>query len=294
MNWMNKLEKKFGRYAVPNISRYFVLANICGLMLELLAPGLMEFLAFSPYLILRGQVWRLVSWVFIPAQSGFFGILFLFFALMWGSSLESFLGTFRMNLFFLQGILLCDVGGMLIYAVLRALTDVAAVPVYMSSYYILMSLLLALALCMPDAEVRIYFVLPIRMKWMLLLELLFIAYDVYNLFSYALERKDVLGGGVALVYGFALSAQILLPIGSMFLFFWLTRTRLGWRQKKRQREFKAQFSKPRPGSGIVAHRCAICGRTDQDSPNMVFRYCSKCRGNVEYCEEHLFTHRHIE
>lgn len=294
MNWMIKLEQKFGRYAVPNICRYFVFANVIGLLGELMAPALMDYLQFSPYAILHGQVWRLVTWVFIPAGSGFFGLLFLFFALMWGSTLESFLGTFRMNFFFWQAIFLCDVGGMLIYAVLRALTKVAVIPIYMSTYYILMSLLLALALCMPDAEVRIYFVLPIRMKWMLVFELLFLAYDVYNLFSYALARRDVLGGAAALAYGFALNAQVLLPIGSMFLFFWLTRTRLGWKQKKRQREFKAQFSKPRPGSGIVAHRCAICGRTDQDSPNMVFRYCSKCRGNLEYCEEHLFTHRHVE
>lgn len=294
MNWMNKLERKFGRYAIPNISRYFVFANVIGLLGSILFPDLMGYLQFSPYAILHGQVWRLVSWVFIPAGSDFFGLLFLFFALMWGNSLEYFIGTFRMNVFFWQGMLLCDIGGMLVYAVLRALTGIVDVPVYMSTYYILMSLLLALALCMPEAEVRIYFVLPIRMKWMLVFELLFLAYDVYTRFSYALGRKEILGGAAALAYGFALSAQIILPIASLFLFFWFSKIRPGWRQKKRQREFRAQFSKPRPGSGIVGHKCAICGRTDQDAPNMVFRYCSKCRGNLEYCEEHLFTHRHVE
>ncbi|MCH5332773.1 MAG: hypothetical protein J1D89_02340 [Agathobacter sp.] len=291
MNWMNKLERKFGRYAIPNISRYFVLANVIGFLGAILFPSLMGYLQFSPYAILHGQVWRLVSWVFIPAGGGFLGLLFLFFALMWGASLEYTMGTFRMNVFFFQAMLLCDVGGMVIYAILRSLTGIVNIPVSMSTYYILMSMLLALAMCMPEAEVRIYFVLPIRMKWMLIFELLFLAYDVYSMFSYALS---ILEGAVALAWGFALSAQILLPIGSMFLFFWFSKTRIGWRQKKRQREFRAQFSKPRPGSGIVGHKCAICGRTDQDAPNMVFRYCSKCKGNLEYCEEHLFMHRHVE
>ena len=42
------------------------------------------------------------------------------------------------------------------------------------------------------------------------------------------------------------------------------------------------------------HKCAICGRTEKDGDNLVFRYCSKCNGNYEFCQEHLYTHKHFE
>ena len=172
MNWMNKLERTLGRYAVPNLSRYFVAAIVVGFLMELMSPQMLDFLAFDAASILHGQIWRLVTWVFMPVTSmDFFGLLFLFCVLMWGSSLESFLGTFRMNVFLVQGILLSDIGGILFYVITK-LTLGLGMPVHLSTYYILMSMLLALAMCMPEAEVRIYFVLPVRMKWMLVFELL--------------------------------------------------------------------------------------------------------------------------
>ena len=291
MNWMNKLERKLGRYAIPNLSRYFVAAIVVGFVINLASPALLSYLKFDAASILHGQIWRLVTWIFVPVTSmDFFGLLFLFCVLMWGSSLESFLGTFRMNVFLIQGILISDIGGLLFYVITWA-TLGQGMPIYLSMYYILMSMLLALAICVPDAEVRIYFVLPIKMKWMLIFELLYLAYIVFSYFKMGIAQY---GGGFGIVVGFMMSAQILLAIGSMFLFFWLSKTRLGRKQKKRQKEFRATFSQPRPGSGISQHKCAICGRTELTNPGMTFRYCSKCNGNYEYCEEHLFTHRHVQ
>ena len=51
-------------------------------------------------------------------------------------------------------------------------------------------------------------------------------------------------------------------------------------------------SAPKSGAGSARHKCAICGRTENDDPNLSFRYCSKCTGNKEYCQDHLFTHTH--
>lgn len=100
MNWMNKLERKLGRYAIPNLSRYFVAAIVVGFVINLASPALLSYLEFDAASILHGQIWRLVTWIFVPVTSmDFFGLLFLFCVLMWGSSLESFLGTFRMNVF---------------------------------------------------------------------------------------------------------------------------------------------------------------------------------------------------
>ena len=61
----------------------------------------------------------------------------------------------------------------------------------------------------------------------------------------------------------------------------------------RRHQFKSQMKEPRPGSGITKHKCAVCGRTELDDPTLEFRFCSKCEGNYEYCQDHLFTHQHI-
>ena len=111
MNWMDKLERKWGRHAVANLSRYFVLAQVIGYVVQLTAPGLMSYMNFDMGSILHGQLWRVVTWIFTPTASlDVFGILFLFCVLMWGSSLESMLGTFRMNVFLWGSVILCDIG----------------------------------------------------------------------------------------------------------------------------------------------------------------------------------------
>ena len=291
MNWMDKLERKLGRYAVPNLSRYFVGAIVLGYVLSMLSPGFTDWISYDVSAILHGQIWRLFTWIFMPTTSlDFFGLLFLLCVLMWGSSLESMLGTFRMNVFLWGGVILSDVGGILIYVITK-LTLGTGASIYLSTYYILMSMLLALAICMPEGEVRLYFVLPIKMKWMLVFELLYLAYIVFNTFKTMIAYAN--GTWLGWVLGLVQSSQIILAVANMFLFFWASKTHISRKQKKRQREFRAQFSNPRPGSGISQHKCVICGRTELTNPELQFRYCSKCTGNKEYCQDHLFTHTHI-
>ena len=291
MNWMDKLERKLGRYAVPNLGRYFVGAIVLGYVLSMLSPGFTDWISYDVSAILHGQIWRLFTWIFMPTTSlDFFGLLFLLCVLMWGSSLESMLGTFRMNVFLWGGVILSDVGGILIYVITK-LTLGTGASIYLSTYYILMSMLLALAICMPEGEVRLYFVLPIKMKWMLVFELLYLAYIVFNTFKMMIAYAN--GTWLGWVLGLVLSSQIILAVANMFLFFWASKTHISRKQKKRQREFRAQFSNPRPGSGISQHKCVICGRTELTNPELQFRYCSKCTGNKEYCQDHLFTHTHM-
>ncbi len=291
MNWMDKLERKLGRYAVPNLSRYFVGAIVLGYVLSMLSPGFTDWISYDVSAILHGQIWRLFTWIFMPTTSlDFFGLLFLLCVLMWGSSLESMLGTFRMNVFLWGGVILSDVGGILIYVITK-LTLGTGASIYLSTYYILMSMLLALAICMPEGEVRLYFVLPIKMKWMLVFELLYLAYIVFNTFKTMIAYAN--GTWLGWVLGLVQSSQIILAVANMFLFFWVSKTHISRKQKKRQREFRAQFSNPRPGSGISQHKCVICGRTELTNPELQFRYCSKCTGNKEYCQDHLFTHTHM-
>lgn len=283
MSWMNKLERKWGRYAIPNMNRYLVLAIAIGYVIRLIVPSVLEYLDFSANAILHGQVWRLLTWIFSMPPSGnvFLVAIFLLCLIPMGQTLESFIGTFQMNVYIIGGILLSDIGGLLVYAFTR-------MPVYLSTYYILLSMFMALAICIPEAEVRIWFVLPIKMKWMLFIYIVDLAYEVYTYF-----RAGFLIGIPAV--GFVYSTEVVFAILNLVLFFVCSKPHLSRRQRKRRKEFRSQiqFHEPRPGSGIARHKCAICGRTELDDPNLNFRYCSKCAGNYEYCEDHIFTHQHI-
>lgn len=280
MNLMQKLEQKWGRYAVYNLHKYVIFAYFIGFVLSYLAPGVVSYLQFSLPAILQGQIWRLVTWVFCTNGGGIFTLLFLLCLIPMGQNLERFLGTFRMNVYLIGGMLLNVVGGILVSAVFLALG--ISLPIYLSNYYILLSIFMALAICMPDATVNLYFILPIKMKWMLVVYLLELLYEIYVYYSV---------GGIITVA--ILGSQVIFALLNLFLFFHFSKIRPTRKQKKVQREFHAQMaSAPRPGSGITRHKCVICGRTEVSNPELSFRYCSKCTGNKEYCQDHLFTHTH--
>lgn len=297
MNWMDKLEKKWGRYAVSNLSAYFVIATVIGQLISLVAPVLMLYISFDMNGVIHGQIWRLVTWIFMPVSSlDFFGILFLVCALLWGRSLENIFGTFRLNLYFVMGILVCDLGGILIYVISRLFLG-QGLPVDLSSYYMLTTMLLMMAAYMPDHVILISFVLPVKMKWWLLFELLYMGWQMLQMFTFRIEQcRDSGSAGVAVgvILGFVDSAPMILALLNMGLFFHFANIHISRKHKKRQKEFRAQFREPRPGSGIAKHKCVVCGRTELTNPEMMFRYCSKCSGNREYCEEHLYSHVHVK
>ena len=224
-NFLNKLERKFGRYAIPVLIRYVIVLYCAGAVIGMINPRIYyNYLCLDMSAVFRGQIWRLFTWIFMPTTSlDFFGLLFLLCVLMWGSSLESMLGTFRMNVFLWGGVILSDVGGILIYVITK-LTLGTGASIYLSTYYILMSMLLALAICMPEGEVRLYFVLPIKMKWMLVFELLYLAYIVFNTFKTMIAYAN--GTWLGWVLGLVQSSQIILAVANMFLFFWASKTHI--------------------------------------------------------------------
>ena len=146
-----------------------------------------------------------------------------------------------------------------------------------STNYITMSIFLAFAAIYPDMEVMLYFVLPIKMKWMA------IVYAVMALYYF------IIGGIVSRV---AIAASLL----NFVIFFLSSRNmrRFGPREQARKAKFKKQSRPHMTYAGGARHRCAVCGRTELDDPNLEFRFCSKCRGNYEYCQDHLFTHEHVK
>ena len=286
---MSSFERRFGKYAIKNLSFILVLCYAVGYFFELIdrSNTLIYYLTLNPYAILHGQIWRLVTWILIPPSSGgiFFTLIMLYFYCSIGTTLERTWGTYRYNVYIFGGMLFTIAGSFLLmgYCCLFQAEQIAlytpemffsAVSTVFSTYYINMSIFLGFAATFPDAQVLLMFIIPIKVKWLgiiygVMLVYEFLIYNVYNKFA------------------------ILASLLNFIVFFLTSRNmmHLNPKQIHRRQEFKRDIRK---NTGITKHKCAICGRTEVDSPNMQFRFCSKCDGNYEYCEEHLYTHTHIK
>ena len=284
---MDKLYKKFGKYAVYDLQKYLILAYSVGLVLSMLNVNVDQFFGFSMDAILHGQIWRLVTWLFCADGGSLISLLFLYCAYSMARSFEQMVGTFRMNVFLVGGILLNLLGALFVYG-LSLLLIGEGISIRLTNYDMLFSIFMALALCMPEAQVYLYFLIPVKMKWMLAVYIGFSVFELYSYFSFG--NGDLLLG---LLFMLKYGSTILASLMNLFLFFRLSKIRLNRKQKKTQTEFRRQMaSVPKSGAGSARHKCAICGRTENDDPNLSFRYCSKCTGNKEYCQDHLFTHTH--
>lgn len=288
MNFLNKLERKFGRHAITGLMKYIIICYIIGYIIEFVAPRFMSFLTLEPYMIFHyGQVWRLVSWILIPPQTNiFFAIIMMIFYYQLGTVLEQTWGTFRFNVYIFGGMIFTVLGAILMYFLMGQ----QVLGGYFSTYYINLSIFLAFAVCYPDMKVMLYFIIPIKMKWMAI---------VYAALAVA---SAISSGWVARV-------AILASLLNFIIFFLMTRNMKAYSpyEMKRKRDFRRQMGQSgmggrttnagngRSGQGqITRHKCAICGRTELDDPNLEFRFCSKCDGNYEYCQDHLFTHKHVK
>lgn len=272
LNWLNKLEKKFGRHAIHNLTMYLIGGYVIGYGIYLLMPNLLLLLSLEPGLILRGQVWRLVSWVLIPPTGSLLSIIImamLYYSL--GNALERTWGAFRYNVYIFSGILFTVIGAFILYFI------GGQSGMGFSTYYINMSIFLAFAVSYPDMEVMLYFVLPIKMKWM---ALVYAAMTIYSLVR-----------GTA-----AVRIAIVASLLNFVIFFFSSRNMKPYSPKEqaRKKQFKQQSRPHMTYPGGARHRCAVCGRTELDDPTLEFRFCSKCKGNYEYCQDHLFTHQHVK
>lgn len=291
---MSKFERKFGKYAISNLSLVLIICYGAGFLLQSIQPVWLNYLTLNPYMILfRGQIWRLVTWILIPPSSSnlFFTIIMLFFYYSIGTSLERTWGTYRYNVYIFSGMLFTVVGsficmglsylffGELIQMVGGAyLFQVGSLQ--FSTYYINMSIFLAFAATFPESQVLLMFIIPIKVKWM------GIVYGVMLLF-------DFIGASAYNEMGLFVRVAMASSLLNFAVFFFTSRKRihLSPRQIKRRHEFRQEVKRSAPG--VTRHKCAICGRTDESNPELEFRFCSKCNGNYEYCQEHLFTHQHV-
>ena len=292
MRFIEKLERKYGKYGIPNLTTYVIICYVLGYLLMRFNPAVLSLMSLDVSKILQGQIWRLVTWVIYPPNTSnflFFVISILFFYYPIGTSLERTWGSFRYTLYIFSGLLFTIISAFLLHFITGGFVEIGGM-VYsiggsiFSTYYISMSVFLAYALSYPDMQVLLWFIIPIKMKWMAIVYGAIILYDVFTYFRSGL---------------WFVAVPIVASLLNFIIFFLSTRNLQHYNPKevKRRREFKKAVAgsrvNPQTG-GVTKHKCAICGRTELDHPELEFRFCSRCNGNYEYCQDHLFTHTHVK
>ncbi len=280
MNWIARLEKKFGRYAIRNLMFYLMALYLAGFILVLVNPSFYyDYLALNPEMVMKGQVWRLVTFLIQPPSSDIlYFLLYMYLYYILGTTLERAWGSFTFDLYIVIGILGHILGAMVVYWV----TGYNGAPFYYDLHYLYMSLFLAFALTFPEMEFLLFFLVPIKAKYLALIDLVVFGYGI------------IMG---------SMSSRIVAILSLInFVLFALTLYKGGVRDRAKQAARKADFAhKMRQGereaihrgTGGSRHRCAVCGRTELTNPELEFRYCSQCDGAYEYCMDHLYTHIHV-
>lgn len=157
MKWVYKLERKFGRICIPHLMLVIIAGQAMVYLANLLNPDILLLSRFSLNwaAVMHGEVWRLFTFVFIPQSTSPLGlVLTLYFYYLIGNTLENTWGDFQFNVYYLCGML----GAIL----------AAALTGYGTSYYINLSLFFAFAMLYPDFQVLLFFIIPIKMKYMAL------------------------------------------------------------------------------------------------------------------------------
>ena len=290
MNWINKLERKFGKYAISNLMLYITIMYAAGFLIVWINPTFYnQYLALDANAILHGQIWRIFTFIMEPPTTS---LLWIIFSLMLyyfiGSNLERVWGAFRFNLYFFSGVLFHVIAAIIVYLT-------TGISMQMGTTYLNLSLFLVFAALFPDVQFMIYFVIPVKVKWLAILD--------FVLFGYAILQAFMPAYGGDPTYGIWYKANALAAFVSLLnflIFYFGTRKASPYapKQLKRKHEFKQNIRRAEQPMNMypngARHKCAICGRTELDDENLEFRYCSKCNGNYEYCQDHLFTHKHVE
>lgn len=310
MKFLYKLERKFGRYAINNLSAYMVGCFVIGYLLWAFLPKVYDFIIFDVACVFSGhEYWRLFTWIFtMPGPLGIMSILFLFFNWSIGMSTERAVGTFMYNIYVFGAVILVTIcmfiNGYVEYNNMPETFDMLYQSrEYMGGYsqttlemlsaggptnYLNISVFLAFALMHSDAVMLFMFILPVKATWLAAADL------IYMIYLYAFGYNSLVP-----------SRGIIIAIIVNFLVFYFVnneyrhhRRPISKVQRRQRKEFRTKVREieieNKLKEGQARHKCAICGKTELDDENLEFRYCSRCKGNYEYCNEHLFTHEHVK
>ncbi|MBR4767833.1 MAG: hypothetical protein IK088_02535 [Lachnospiraceae bacterium] len=292
--------RHFQRLTVQNTPIFMSILLACraiGAVIGFINPMVFYYyLSFDPDLILRGQVWRLFTYVFHPMGGSsilnlILAALMIFIYFSISRNLIAVIGKLKFDMFLAIGLTVNVVIGFLYYFILGSIPSLQSFAynvVYLNPSYTYYMLFILFSMIYPDVTFYIYFIIPIRGKYMVFIALGLFLLEVVQAFF--LTGAD---------YAWFLIAMIIAAILSMLLFLLIAKVKTPNRTERKRtkkvvegrfREMKDPAMKLRPTG--TRHRCTVCGRTEETNPELEFRYCSKCVGNYEYCSDHLYTHLH--
>jgi len=273
------------RFGIPNLMKYIVAGNVVVyLLLRFSNWSAISFLEFTWSGLLRGELWRLITFIFVPNASSVLSlVLFLYFYYFIGNILEREWGTAKFTLYYISGVVLTLLTGIIASLVTGSSFGIAG------ANYVNLSMFFAFAALYPDMQVLLLFIIPIKMKWLALADAALFAVDVFS----AIFHMNLLGA--------------LLPIIALLnflVYFWTDITHLVARQRgysahrysHQTIQFRSAARKQEKKAREQGyhHKCEVCGRTDADYPDLQFRYCSRCAGYHCFCEDHIFNHEHFK
>lgn len=259
MRIVNRLEKIFGRFAIPHLMHYIIICSVVVFAISYFDPRILGIIALYPDRVLDGEIWRLVTFIFFPIGGGFLSIFAFLLYYNIGTALEREWGTFRFNLFYFTGVIGTIIASFIV-----------GIPMHI--LYLNLSLFLAFARLYPDYTLMIYFVIPVKIKYL--------AWLNWAVFVFTMLMFPI---------GYKIAAFV--SLANYFLFFGkdiIYRRKTARASYIRQKNYRESLKKAKPHF----HQCCVCGKTEEDDPSLQFRFCSKCKGDFEYCLEHLQNHEH--
>lgn len=263
MSILDKLERRFGSLGIPNLTIIFIAPQVVLYVLSLGRQGFLDGLYLVPAAVLQGQWWRLITFLVIPPFTNpIFAFFFWYMFFLMGNALEGHWGAFRYNIYLLIGYLAT--------LAVTFLTPFAQA----SNGFLQGSVFLAFAFLYPDFQMLIFFIIPVKIKWIAAITWIYYIYVV--------------------VFGDWSPRLLVLASVCNFLVFFFSD--IVYRVKTGQRHMAGQASRfaARNKADQPFHRCTVCGITDHTHPDMDFRYCQECHGTLGYCSDHLANHQHVQ
>lgn len=266
--FLSRLERRFGKFAIPNLTTFIVAGMAVTFVLMFAREEIGSAMTLDPRAVRAGQVWRLVSYVFVPSGGNPLFILFqLSFTWFIGRTLESEWGAFKLNVYYLLGMLGTT-----------AAAFIGGEPV--GNVYLNASVFLAFATLYPDYEIRLYLVIPVRVKWLGLL------------MAGGLVLSSVFGSWGARIGLLAALSNYLLFFGKHLVDLVRQRRTLAAQATRRasMRPGAVASTSTAAASASSDRACAACGAKASEGADIRVCSCAKCGVPTLFCVEHARSH----
>lgn len=276
-NAINRFCYKNPKFGIPNLMMYIVIGNALVFLVNMMdtTHTFLNYFYFNFDRVIRGEIWRLFTFVLIPQDTRiFYEVISLYFYYWIGSTLERAWGSAKFTIFYFSAML-----GTIIYGALFSLLGFSGLGVYLSGNYINLSMFFIFALMYPDTQLLLFFFIPIKIKWLAIFDAVLFAVGIVN-------------------SPFPVNLTPLIAVANVFIFCWPDISGFFGKNKRQQRSNVINFrnatrtARAEMESRDYRHKCCVCGKTDREYPSMQFRYCSRCAGYRCFCEEHINNHQH--